>query len=109
MFGQVHRELLPAGQYLAAELAGFVLWFGGRLVMTAPDHYPNVFVAISSLLSRCLSLLLRLWYLVLTDKVLQKVVFSIAFVLTIIHSASPPREAAMSLILVTNPISLPLE
>lgn len=63
----------------------------------------------AGLFDRSFRLDLGLFELVLTDKMLQKVVASVARMFAFLDIARPPLEMAMAFILMSDPISFPLE
>lgn len=108
MLGQMDRQLLPRWEGLATEAARLLLRSLLCLNVTLFNLLPGR-IAATRPLHGSLGLDLRLRELVFPHKMLQEVVATVTSMAAFLHVAGPPLQVSMALILVADPISLPLE
>jgi hypothetical protein len=112
MLCKVDRQFFPAVTDVAAESAWFVLWLL-VCVFTALFYNRPYVISVAArkwILVGCTTWTLSwLSNLMLSNKMLHKIVFSVASMRTVADLARPVLQLSMAFVLMSDPISLALE
>ena len=107
---QMHSQLFPRRAEITTKAAGLVFWLLSRITATSLDNGPNIFLFTwSILLTSSPCAWPWLCNLVLSNKMLHKVILAIASMITVRNLAGPILKLSMALILVSDPVSLSFE